>query len=276
RKIIIKSCPFFMAHLIVLLLFLLNITRLDAQQSNYTRPALSSPDSWSLILLPDPQAYMKFERNQPIFDLMNTWISENVKRLNIKAVLCTGDLVDKNELLIPDGVKANQTSAQQWDAISRSFSKLDGKVPYITATGNHDYGIFNFENRKTNFNNHFPYYKNSKNLAILKEVGLNIDSVPTLENACYEIEVPLGGKFLILCLEYLPRNEIINWAKSIVDNPLYEKHKVILLTHFYMGSNNERLALSRKRHQNVNDGIDLWEKLVYPSVNICAVFAGHI
>lgn len=43
---------------------------LPAQQSDYVKPSLSDTDSWSLVLLPDPQTYMKFDYNQPIFDLM--------------------------------------------------------------------------------------------------------------------------------------------------------------------------------------------------------------
>jgi len=247
-----------------------------AQDRNYIKPALTNQSSWSLILLPDPQAYVKFGRNQPILDLMTSWISENISQLNIQTVMCTGDLVDKNELTVPDGLKANQNSIEQWKAVSSAFSKIDGKVPYVTATGNHDYGIFNFENRKTNFDQYFPINKNPKNRDVLRHVGLNADGKPTLENAAYEFVSPTGKKILAISLEYLPRNEIVEWAKDLADRDVYSNHLVILLTHFYLGADNQYLTTKKNSETNWNDGADLWNKLVKPAKNIQLVLAGHI
>ncbi|HRQ50188.1 MAG TPA: hypothetical protein PLR74_06625, partial [Agriterribacter sp.] len=75
---------------------ILCLTGAVAQQQKYTPPALSDPHSWSVIMLPDPQTYQKFERNQPLFELMTAWISENIDKLNIQLVVCTGDLVEQN------------------------------------------------------------------------------------------------------------------------------------------------------------------------------------
>src|SRR5690606_26956000 len=160
---------------------------------DYSPPALESEASWSAILLPDPQSYVKYERNQPLLELMTSWISENVETLNIKFVMCTGDLVDSNTLFHPDGIKNNQTSKEQWEAVSKAFSRLDGKVPYITTTGNHDYGISKHtDNRKTHFNEFITIDKKSENRDVLRDVGLNADGIPTLENASYEFQIPKG------------------------------------------------------------------------------------
>src|SRR5690606_20228932 len=112
-------------------------------QGEYQTPALEQEDSWSLILIPDTQSYVKFARNQPILDLMTSWIREHIDPLNIKLVLQMGDLVEHNALLNPDGRIGDQPGKSQWEAVSRSLGKLDGRVPYIAATGNHDYGILN-------------------------------------------------------------------------------------------------------------------------------------
>ncbi|HEX5024507.1 MAG TPA: serine/threonine protein phosphatase, partial [Agriterribacter sp.] len=100
---------------------------------NYKAPALSDSNSWSIIMLPDPQTYQKFERNQPIFELMTAWISENIEALNIQLVICTGDLVEQNEMINPDGIAANQPSRKQWASVAKAFGRLDGKVPYVLA-----------------------------------------------------------------------------------------------------------------------------------------------
>src|SRR5680860_1178286 len=161
-------------------------------QQEYRAPTLSSPDSWTMVLLPDPQTYVKFGRNQPLFELMTAWISENIDTLNIKMVLCTGDLVEQNEMINPDGIVANQSSKLQWESVSHAFSRLDGIVPYITTTGNHDYGYKNVENRKSNFNRYFPVEKNMENRKLLREVALNAEGIPTLENAVFEFTSPHG------------------------------------------------------------------------------------
>src|SRR5690606_14746315 len=105
-----------------------------AQEAHYEPPALSNPESWSLVLLPDPQSYVKFERNQGILELMTGWISEQIEPLNIGMVLCTGDLVEHNDWLNPNGTQGNQPGKQQWEAVAGAFERLDGKVPYIAAT----------------------------------------------------------------------------------------------------------------------------------------------
>lgn len=245
-------------------------------QNEYTAPALTSSDSWSIILLPDPQTYSKFERNQPIFELMTTWISENIDPLNIKMVLCTGDLVEQNEYINPDGKSGNQPSISQWKAVSHAFGRLDGRVPYITALGNHDYGYKNIENRKSNFNTYFPVDKNFQNQKLLREVGLNAEGVPTLENAAFEFITPHGKKMLFLVLEFAPRDTTVAWAKEVVGQDKYKDHTVVVLTHSYMNSENEHIVNEEYPIKDGNYGAALFEKLIAPSSNIQMVFAGHI
>ena len=78
-----------------------------------------------MILLPDPQSYNKFDANQPLFELQTAWIANSIEPLNIKGVLCTGDLVEQNEIRIPDGINGNQTSEEKY---------LMSFVPGITIT----------------------------------------------------------------------------------------------------------------------------------------------
>ena len=59
--------------------------------------SLNDENSFSMILLGDPQGYTKYDINQPILELCTAWIADNIDRLNIEAALCTGDLVEQNE-----------------------------------------------------------------------------------------------------------------------------------------------------------------------------------
>ncbi|WP_240628015.1 metallophosphoesterase [Terrimonas sp.] len=262
--------------LLLCVLFFSLFSTLTAQQNKYEAPALSDPNSWSMIMLPDPQTYQKFARNQPLFELMTAWVSENIDKLNIKLVMCTGDLVEQNEMINPDGTAANQPSKSQWESVSQAFSRLDGKVPYMLAAGNHDYGYTNISTRNSNYSKYFPVDKNFLTQKGVREVALNGNNIPSLENAAYEFTSPQGRKFLLLTLEFAPRDTILAWAKSTVAQEKYKNHTAIVLTHSYLNAKNEQIEKENYKIAEGNYGAAIWRKLVQPSANIQLVFSGHI
>lgn len=260
---------------LTVLIVLLSFNNGSAQEE-YIPPKLSNQESWTIIMLPDPQSYVKFERNQGIFELMTGWISENIDPLNIKLVLCTGDLVEQNEMIVPDNINGNQPSRNQWIAVSRAFDRLDGKVPYILAAGNHDYGYKSVEHRRSNYDKHFPAHKNSATEEIVREVGKNNEGVPTLENAAYEFISPHNRKFLFMNLEFAPRDTVLGWAKSVVAKEKYRDHTIAVLTHSYLNAENKHIVKEGYPITDGNYGKAVFDKLVEPSENIQLVFAGHI
>lgn len=236
---------------------------------------LTSEDSFSMILLADPQSYVKFDVNQPLFELQTAWAANNIDQLNILTVLCTGDLVEQNELLVPDGVNGNQTSREQWESVSRAFERLDNKLPYVVATGNHDYGYVSAENRQTRLSEYFTPERNNKFSSCLVDVGLNAYGYPTLENAAYEFNTTTWGKLLVISLEFAPRNEALEWANKVVNETQYRNHKVILLTHSYLDHKAERFQTENYKLSPANYGKTIWEQLVYPNPNVRLVLCGH-
>ena len=107
------------------------LTLQAAAQHRADQQKLDNPESFSMILMGDPQSYIKYDINQPLFELTTAWTADNIDNLRIKAVLVTGDLVEMNENLIPPRHMTNQTSRQMWESVSRAFQRLDNKVPYI-------------------------------------------------------------------------------------------------------------------------------------------------
>src|SRR6476660_9273823 len=102
-----------------------------------------NPD-FTVVVLPDPQYYSA--TNPAIFDSQTQWIVNNISALNIKFVIDVGDTVNGGG------------EASQWQAASNAMSKLEGKVPYIVALGNHDYNAADPWNRTssaTNYNHYF-------------------------------------------------------------------------------------------------------------------------
>lgn len=247
-----------------------------SQSDDYQAPEMSDSDSWSMILVPDVQSYVKYERNQGALELMTAWISEQIEPLNIQMVLGTGDLVEHNSWLTPDGKQGNQAGIQQWKAVSRAFERLDGRVPYINATGNHDYGVKSIENRKTHYDDFFPVDRNFLSQRLLREAGVNGDNLPSLVNAAYEFQGPHQEAYLFLVLEFAPRDETIEWAKKVIENKKYKDHRVVLLTHSYLNYKSEHIVKEGYPIESGNYGQAVFEKLVQPSTNIEMVFSGHI
>ncbi len=247
-----------------------------AQQKKYQPPALSDPNAWTVIMLPDPQSYEKFARNQPIFELMTAWIKDNIERLHIRLVICTGDLVNQNNMIDPDGIDGDQPSKSQWEAVSNAFNCLDGRIPYILTTGNHDYGYSNISIRHSNYDKYFPVDKNFKTQELLQEASLNAEGIPTMENAAFEFSSPRGRKFLLFNLEFAPRDTVLGWAKKMAGRERYKDHTGIVLTHAYLNAKNERIAKMNYPITDGNSGEDIWRKLIQPSSNIQMVFSGHI
>ena len=237
---------------------------------------LDNKDSFSMILLGDPQGYIKYDINQPLFELQTAWIADNIENLNIKAVLCTGDLVEQNENLIMNRNMLNQTSREMWENVSRSFSRLDNKIPYIISTGNHEYGYRHSENGNTHFPEYFPIERNKKWYDCAVAVYPNRSGVESLENAAFEFEQPAWGKILVVCNEFAPRDEVLTWTARLIESDRYKDHKVIYMTHSLL---NERdAARTDNEPYDItphNWGQQVWDKLLQPSKNIVLAISGH-
>jgi hypothetical protein len=275
------------------LIFLL-IANNSFAQEKFQKPSLENKDSWSLIMIPDVQNYVKWGRNQPILDLIMAWVEENLDTLNVKMVVCVGDLVENNEKIVTD-YSGNQTTQKQWEAVSRAFSKLDGKVPYIAATGNHDYSIDRNGNRTSRYNEFFSADKNFLNQKTLVQNTRNEQGIPTMENAALELKGLNGKDYLFMTVEYGPRDTVLTWAKKVAELEQYKNHRIILTTHNYLSTNDKRTSgeinwlfwepyninnMIQKSPRiplpNANNGEQIWEKLVQPSSNIEMVLCGHI
>ncbi|MCT4586910.1 MAG: metallophosphoesterase [Carboxylicivirga sp.] len=242
-------------------------------------PKLENDQSWSMIVIPDPQSYSKYELNQPVFELMTRWIKKNKEKLNIELVLCEGDLVEQNNIFEADGRGGDQNSEEQWSAVREAFATLDDVVPCIVCTGNHDYGRVAAENRYSQLNAYFTPANMPKTKRILKGMLPNYAGEKTLENAWYEYVSPHGVNFLIVSLEFNPRAKVVKQMKEVVAREEYKDHKVMILTHSYMRAMTDNNALIVKEGYKVKDvthGKALWKKLIAPSENIEMVLCGHI
>ena len=252
----------------------------EKKAAAFEPPKLSSPDSWSLVVVPDVQAYVERPCNHGILDLMNAWIVENTDPLRIQQVLFTGDLVFRNDQRCAAPKKDVLFSKEQWKAFSRLMERLDGRVSYILCTGNHDYGHISAESRRSWFSEFFPIDRNPLSRKHLLGCNYNAFDDVTLENAVYEFTAPApdNRKFLIFTLQFAPTDADLAWAKGIADDPRFADHIGILLTHSYLRWTGERIQSEKSalNQEGGNAGEAIFRKLVYPAKNIRLVICGHI
>lgn len=272
-----------MKRFIVLSLALASAVSLCAQH-RADQQKLNDPASSTLILLGDPQAYVKYDINQPLLDLQMAWVYDNIDNLNMKAVLCVGDLVEQNDNNALNRNMLNQTSRQMWEAVSKSFKWIDGKVPHLHSPGNHDYGFKHSEDEHTFFPDYFTAERQGKVLLdCLVEEFPNREGRASLENAAFEFELPgWSRKILVITSEFAPSDAAVQWAKDLCLSDKYKDHIVIYMTHSYMTCHGrcknalvkkEKYPLTQK--EGNNSGVQLWEKLVSQVPNIRLVLCGH-
>ncbi len=240
---------------------------------------LENKDSFTMLVLGDPQSYIKFDFNQPYFECMTAWCAAQKYNLNVKTVLCTGDLIEQNEILNANGGNryagqncGNQPSVMQWKAVSRAFERLDNVYAYVLSTGNHDHGLEAAETRASQLSKYFDMSRNFQQWRYhVVASHTNSEGKATFENTAYEFYDKNWGKLLVISLEFSPRDEVVDWAKSLCNK--FKDHKVIILTHSVITT---KAVLTKDAYKTKgNGGVQLNQKLFFECPNIKLVVCGH-
>lgn len=230
-------------------------------------PQLAKDKPIRLIVLPDTQNYTK---DWPyIFQSQTAWVANNAD--SISFVIHVGDITNAN-------------NDKQWPVAVNAMSLMDGNSPYTFVPGNHDTGTNGSSNiRNTDMlNRYMPYSKYSltPNFGGAFEIG-------KMENSWHRFSTSNGYHFLILSLEFAPRNAVLEWAGEVIK--AYPAYNIIINTHAYMYSDDKRISaiyghkwtpssygLYADSDGNANDGEQIWEKLVKLYPNIFMVVSGHV
>ena len=213
------------------------------------RPKQDGP--FSVVLLPDTQNYS--EKYPETYIAQTLWIRQQLKQDNIKFAIHLGDIV--------------QTAAEkpEWENASLAMRLLDGVVPYSVAPGNHDMVV---KARDTTlYNQYFSPARFSDRKWYGGHFGETNDN-----NYCF---FEGGGrKFMVINLEFAPRDEALQWAASIAGK--YPTHHVIVATHSYMRPDGRDTNGPKAYNIAGNSGEQMWQKLIRKQPNIFFVVSGHV
>jgi len=232
----------------------------------------SGPDAglgeiaYSIAVLPDTQYYASSWPE--IFAAQTGWLVANRGPQQLAFVLHTGDIVDAD-------------TPEQWTVASQALHMFDGQLPYVVTAGNHDYkdpladrmGMGNVYFPPADFAAD-PWFQGTF------EPG-------HIENSYSLFDVP-GGQWLVLALEFGPRDEVVAWANGVL--AAHPTTPAIVITHAYLyrdgtlydhvGAPDQHFnphgyVMANQPGTTINDGAELWAKLIAPNSNVKLVFSGH-
>jgi len=231
---------------------------------SFTVSLSAQEKAFEIVVLPDTQTYV--EEYPDIYMNQMQWIADNKDRFSFVAHV--GDITQNN-------------NDEEWEIAKQGFKLLDGKVPYAFALGNHDMGseAGKFADiRNTSLANKYFSAAKIQNLVASFPGG-------TVDNLLNEFEAG-GQKWMVLSLEFGPRNKTIAWANKMITK--YPDHNFIVVTHAHMYEDNthhegedwwlpENYGIGEDTGEEApNNGGQVWEKLLKKHDNISMVFSGHI
>jgi hypothetical protein len=220
--------------------------------------AQTTSDEFSIVLLPDTQYYSA--SNPDIFNSQTQWIIDHQTALSIQMVIGEGDIVD------------DPSSLAQWANADAAVKAMDGKIPYAMAIGNHDYdGVLPQNRQATAFNQYFG----PSRYALYAWYGGNYNG--SNENF-YTFFTINGQKYMVLALEFYPRNAVLTWASSVMAN--YPDAKVMVVTHSFLFTDGTRA--DRCDTNDMSGGVQnnnpeaVWQKLLSQNANVMLIVSGHL
>ena len=231
----------------------------------------------TFVVLPDTQNYVTKDTSTQSMgdpennDVIAEWIVDNVDSKNIITVMHCGDITQNATPL-------------EFEWVYKSYSILDGVLPYLFTMGNHDYPSLGGTGAEIRDASNFNAMWNYDYYAELNKMynGFGVFEEGHMENA-YIIFSDGVNEFILFVLELSPRDEVLEWADRIAKK--HSDKNAILVTHALMkidtkftgeeGVDADAFGYMLSESSTVNEGVDIMEKLIKRNDNFIAVFCGH-
>ena len=194
-----------------------------------------SSDSFTIIWLADTQdmAYGKYDH---ALRKMGKWIMDCRKPMNIRYIVQTGDAVD------------NGASDWQWGVFDEMYLQFRGKIPYISAAGNHD----------VKKHGYLEYLQRPQ----VKDIPQG-NRFHNGESAFSTLEIK-GRKFIFVAIGFGVEKASVDWANEVLRQ--HRDYTAILLIHDYLQTGG-RFGITGKA---------IFHAIVEPNPNVRFVLCGHV
>ena len=235
---------------------------------------------YSFAIVGDTQtlSYKYPEHMEKIYD----WLLENQESQKIEYVLGLGDITERSK-------------DWEWENAVSYINKLNNKIPYLLARGNHD-----FWDDMNRFLHNGYYEKTMDGMMEEREIIITEDSktgaietvTGDITNA-YQLATIGGTDYLFMTLDFAPGDNMLEWAKEVIES--HPDHRVVVITHAYMYRNGTTLSEGEccapswyptgngkpfplayyEEPWHVNDGDEIREKVFSQYENVLMVLSGH-
>jgi hypothetical protein len=220
----------------------------------------------AIVVLPDTQYYAS--TFPEVFRAQTKWIAAERDARHIVLAVHLGDVVDRAR------------DEAQWEVASAAMGILSGRVPYLLVSGNHDTDA----DRGRLFDRYFAPSRMPWLAGTLTE--------GSADNSYLFVDIG-ARRWLVLGLEFGPRDATLGWAAHVLK--AYASVPAIVVTHAYLYRDGTRYGTSSPGADDtvvrvqqfapeaygytaasgINDGEQVWRKLVLPNRNVKLVLCGH-
>ena len=192
-------------------------------------------DTFAIVWISDTQD-ITYRGYDEVLNAMGAWIMDNAEQNNTRYVVQTGDAVE------------NGAGKRQWDNYDILYSAFAGKIPYISAAGNHE----------VKKNGYLEYLARPEISAIPSEHAYagGKSSYATFEAG--------GEQFIIVAIGYGVEAESTPWVNQVLSE--HADRVAIIIIHDYLQTQG-RYEITGKR---------VFEDIVTPNPNVRLVLCGHV
>lgn len=240
------------------------------------QPGDPEDTTFTVAVIPDTQTWVG--TGDPRWSGLTSWLADNAEELDLVYVLHSGDVVNWGWL-----------DETQYDIAHDATDILsEADIPYILSIGNHDTravgvgGSAYINSGECEERLGADECHTSKLLRATQEFNehFTAEDFGGVDGAFEEGKVDnvystfsAGGKdWMILSLEYNPREAAVSWAQDVLE--AHPDHNVLLSTHYYLSW--DGTIHGGAVGNNATNGRYVWENLVSRYPNVSMVFSGHI
>ncbi len=246
---------------------------LGVELTDTVRVRVAGENAYTIAILPDTQDYAS--SNPEIYYNITSWLAENADNKNLGFVTHVGDVTNNAN----DEEFANAHAAME---VLR-----DAGIPFTVLPGNHDMGPGGSaaDRSSDSYNRFFSTTYMSQDPTF----GGVYDQEPDLYDNNYHLwDAPDGTGWIILNLEFGPRDDVLRWADDVLTQ--HGDRKAFVLTHSYNNFDARHGPLGgplnaegagynyglRGDAEGAWDGEEVWREVVSKHPNVVFTAGGHI
>ncbi|WP_417676847.1 LamG-like jellyroll fold domain-containing protein [Pseudodonghicola sp.] len=242
------------------------------------RVRVAGEGAYTIAILPDTQDYADRnagEERTSTFTNLTNWLVDNADNKGISFVTHVGDITQ-------------HAGSEEFDIALNAMNVLrEAGIPFSVLPGNHDIGAGGSSNERatSTFNGAFSTSYMSEDPTF---GGVYDQEGDRYDNNYHLWDAPDGSGWMILNLEFGPRDDVLRWADEVLTE--HGDRKVMVLTHSYNDFDGRHDALGGPLNgegagynyglgrdaEGSWDGEEIWREVISKHPNVVFTAGGHI